>query len=127
MKNSLNFGGWREGDEMVETTGEEIAVALERAKQEPEEPRIVEGTYQRDLELFILKLSDGRRLVLPRENLQWVADATPEKAADFSFEPHGSHIWWPQLDEGLSLEGLLEGLTGNEKWMAKIQRRSVAA
>ena len=112
---------------MVETTDEEIAAALERARNEPEWPRIVDAKYQRDLELFIVRLSDGRRLVLPRENLQWVADATPEQAAEFSFGPHGSHLWWPQLDEGLSLEGLLEGRTGNEKWMAKIQRREVAA
>lgn len=116
---------------ICETTDEEIDAALERARNEPEGPSIVEATYQRDLELFILKLSDGRRLVLPRENLQWVADATPEQAADFNLGPPGgpmgTRIWWPQLDEGLSLEGLLEGLTGNEKWMAKIQRRSVAA
>ncbi|WP_182278244.1 DUF2442 domain-containing protein [Granulicella sp. 5B5] len=116
---------------MVETTDEELAAALERMRQEPEEPHIVEADYQRDLELFILKLSDGRRLVLPRENLQGVADATQEQAADFNIQapggPMGTRIWWPQLDDGMSVEGLLEGRTGNEKWMAKIQRRDAAA
>jgi hypothetical protein len=112
---------------MVETTDEEIAAALEATKHEPEEPRIVEAKYERGLDLFVLKISDGRRLVLPRENLQAVADATPEQAADFNLGPNGSRIWWPQVDEGHALDNMLEGRTGNEKWMAKIQRRVVAA
>ena len=116
---------------MVETTDEEIDAALARAMFEPEPPHILEATYQRDLELFILKISDGRRLVLPRENLQPVADATPEQAADFNITapggPPGTRIWWPQVDAGLPLDGLLEGEYGNEKWMARIQRREVAA
>ncbi len=114
-----------------ETTDEEIDAALERARNEADPPHIVEAVYQRDLELFILKLSDGRRLVLPRENLQGVADATQAQAADFNIQapggPSGTRIWWPQLDDGMSLEGLLEGRTGNETWMAKIERRDVAA
>lgn len=104
---------------MVETTDEEIEAALARAMLEPEPPHILEATYQRDLELFLLKLSDGRRLALPREDLQPVADATPEQAADFNITapggPPGTRLWWPQLDDGISLEGLLEGRTGNEK------------
>jgi len=115
----------------VSISDEDIDEALEQARNEPEEPHIVEAVYQRDLELFILKLSDGRRLVLPRENLQAVADATQEQAADFDIKPPagppGTRIWWPQLADGMSVEGLLEGRTGNEKWMAKIQRRDVAA
>ena len=105
----------------------EIDAALERARQEPEPERIGEATYHRDLAWFVLKISDGQRLVLPRENLQYVADATPEQVVDFNTGPHGSYIWWPQLDEGFSLEGLLEGRTGNKKWMERLQRRTVAA
>jgi hypothetical protein len=104
---------------MVETTDEEIEAALARAMREPEPPHILEATYQRDLELFLLKLSDGRRLALPREDLQPVADATPEQAADFNITapggPPGTRLWWPQVDDGISLDGLLEGRTGNEK------------
>ena len=111
----------------VSISDEDIDEALERARNEPDPPRIVEATYERGLDLFVLKISDGRRLVFPRENLQAVANATPEQAADFNLGPHGSRIWWPQVDEGHALDNLLEGRTGNETWMAKIQRRVVAA
>jgi len=114
---------------VLETTDEEIDAALERAKQEPEEVRIVDVTYRPEpgLDLFVFTLSDGRRLVFPRENLQALKDSTPEQAADFKVSLHGTSIWWPQLDEGHYLPNMLEGRTGNDKWMAKLQRREVAA
>ena len=115
------------GEWVLETTEEDIDAALERAKHEPDPPSILEATYERGLDIFVLKISDGRRLVLPRENLQAVANATPEQAADFNLGPNGSRIWWPQVDEGHRLENMLDGRTGNEKWMAKIQRREAAA
>jgi hypothetical protein len=109
------------------TTDEEIDAALERARHAPERPRIVEAMYHRDLDVFVLKISNGRRLVLPREEMQFISEATPEQAAVFTFEPRGMHIWWPELDEGFSLAGLLEGRIGNDKWMEKLRRVEVAA
>ena len=88
---------------------------------------IVEAVYHRTLDLFELKISNGRRLVFARENLQPLASAAPEQAADFTTKPNGRHIWWPKLDEGLSLAGLLEGRTGNDKWMERLRRLEVAA
>ena len=107
----------------------EVDAALERARNEPEDnsPRIVDASYHRDLDLFVLKVSNGQRLVFPREDLQFVADATPEQAADFAVHSDGAFLWWAQLDEGFRLEGLLEGRTGNKKWMERLQRRAVAA
>jgi hypothetical protein len=104
-----------------------VDAALEQARHAPEPPRIIDASYHRDLDLFVLKISSGQRLVFPRENLQFVADATPEQAAHFTTEPRGAHIWWPELDDGFRVGGLLEGLTGNAKWMEKLQRVGVAA
>jgi len=112
---------------MVETTDEEIDAALERSKHEPKEPAIVAAAYHRDLDVIEIKVSDGRRLVFPRENLQALKGSTPEQAADFNISASGSRIWWPQLDEGHRLENMLEGRTGNDKWMARLQRIEVAA
>ena len=47
----------------------EVDAALERARNEPDGPRIVEATYHRDLDVFVLKVSTGQRLLLPREDL----------------------------------------------------------
>ena len=61
------------------TTDAEIEEALAAARMMPEAPHIVKATYhpERGLDLFVLEISDGRRLVFPREDLQFVADATP--------------------------------------------------
>jgi hypothetical protein len=110
-------------------TDQEIEAALEDARNAPDEPRIVEAVYhaERGLDLFVLKISDGRRLVLPRENLQALKGSTPEQAADFVVGQYGTDIWWPQLDEGHYLPNLLEHRYGNDRWMEALQRRGVAA
>ena len=114
---------------VLETTEQEIDAALERARTKGEFPRIVEATYhsEPDLDLFVLKISDGRRLVIPREYIQPLAGATSEQAAEFTTAPLGSHIWWPKLDDGLHISGLLEHRYGNSQWMARLERRDVAA
>jgi hypothetical protein len=114
-------------DWVLTTTDEEIDAALERARNAPPEPTIVEATYHRELDLFVLKISDGRRLVFPRENLQALKGSTPEQAAAFVVGPFGTDIWWPSLDEGHYLPNMLEGRTGNDAWMERLQRREVAA
>ena len=105
----------------------EVDAALESSTQHPEPLRIIEARYHRALDLFELKISNGRRLVFARENLQPLDGATQEQAADFTTKPNGRHLWWPKLDEGLSLSGLLEGRTGNEKWMERLRQVAVAA
>ncbi len=98
-----------------------------RRMEENPEPTIVEATYRPEpgLDLFVVKISDGRRLVIPREDIQALKGTTPEQAAEFTTEP--AHLWWPKLDQGLSLEGMLVHWYGNERWMQSPERRGVAA
>ena len=56
----------------------------------------------------MLKLTDGRRLLVPREELRELKDATPEQAADLFVVPTGTAVWWPQLEDGLYLPTFLE-------------------
>jgi hypothetical protein len=66
-------------------------------------------------------------MVIQREFIQLRAGATNEQAADFTSKPRGSHIWWQQLHDGLHMDDLLEHRYGNDKWMAGLERREVAA
>jgi|SRR5208283_687183 len=92
------------------TTDEEIDAAIERAKEFARFPRIVEAAYRGEpgLEFLMLKLSDGRRLLIPREELGELKNATVEQATDLQIGPHGVDVWWPQLDDGLYLPDFLE-------------------
>lgn len=116
-------------DWVLETTENDVAAALHALCNASEEPRIVEAAYHPEpsLDLFVLHISDGRRLVLPRENLQALAGSTPEQAARFVVGPHGTDIWWPSLDQGHYLPNLLEGRSGTEQWMAALKRQPIAA
>ena len=52
-----------------------------------------------------LQLSDGRTLGVPLACFPVLESATPEQRAGFELSPRGIH--WDELDEDLSLEGLL--------------------
>jgi hypothetical protein len=97
-------------DWVMTTTDEEIEAALEEARNAPEEVTIFEARYRPEpgLEFLMLRLSDGRRLLIPKEELGELKNATPEQAADLTIGPHGVDVWWPQLDDGLYLPDFLE-------------------
>jgi hypothetical protein len=110
-------------------TDEDIDAAIERAKLIANEPRVIEAKYhpERGLDVFILKINDGRRLAIPREDLQGLENATPEQASDIVIGLHGTDLRWPQLDVDHYLPHLLEHRYGNDSWMERLQRRGVAA
>ena len=60
----------------VVTSDAEIDRAIERAKRLEAEPRLIEVDYEPKPDLFVLKLSDGRRHAIPREDLQGLQSAT---------------------------------------------------
>jgi hypothetical protein len=98
------------------TTDEEIEAALEEARNAPPEVTILEATYRAEpgLEFLMLKLSDGRRLLIPREELGELTNATPEQATELLIVPTGTAVWWPQLDDGLYLPDFLERRWGKQ-------------
>ena len=103
-------------DWVLTTTDEEIEAALEEARNAPEEPLIVEAAYRGEpgLEFLMLRLSDGRRLLIPREELDELKNATPEQASELFIVPSGTGVWWPQLDDGIYLPDFLEHRWGKE-------------
>ena len=101
------------------TTDEEIDTAIEQAKLFADEPLIAEAIYRPGpgLEFLELKLTDGRRLLIPREELGELKNATDAQATDLFIVSTGSGIWWPQLDDGLYLPDFLEYRWRNEQKM----------
>jgi hypothetical protein len=92
------------------TTDEEIDASLERAETFDSFPRIVEAEFHSDgkLEFLLLRLSDGQQMLVPRQMLSELNDATTEQAAELLIGPQGLSVWWPQLDDGLYLPDFLE-------------------
>jgi Protein of unknown function (DUF2442) len=60
-----------------------------------------------DADSMWVELSDGRTLAVPLAWFPRLMDATPEQRAHVEISPQGLH--WDDLDEDISVQGLLEG------------------
>lgn len=91
------------------TRDDEIDSALEHATQLGSELRILEATYhpESSLEFLMLRLSNGHRLLIPREDLSELKTASAEQASHLVIGPNGVDLWWPDLDDGLYLPDFL--------------------
>ncbi len=56
---------------------------------------------------FVVDLQDGRSLTVPLEWFPRLRDATPEQRTRYEFSGRGYGIHWPELDEDISVPGLL--------------------
>jgi hypothetical protein len=58
-----------------------------------------------------VQLDDGREISAPFTKvpwLKWLANATPKQRANWSLEPGGFAIYWPDLDDGIEVCHLLD-------------------
>src|SRR4029077_5375330 len=113
----------------VVTTNSEIDRAISRAKVLRPEPVVTGIEYKPapGLDLFVLKLSDGRRHLLPREDLQGLQSATKDQIGRIEIIGGGTGLHWPALDLDLYVPALLKGIYGNTQWMAKIGQQGGSA
>ena len=63
-----------------------------------------------DASMMWVDLADGRRLGVPLAYFPRLLAATPEQRAQFEFSGAGTGIHWDDLDEDISVEGLLLGV-----------------
>ena len=54
-----------------------------------------------------VSLADGRELAVPREWFPRLRDATPAQRGNWRFIGRGHGIHWPDVDEDISVAGLL--------------------
>jgi|SRR5579862_2530756 len=109
----------------VVTTDEEIDRAIARAKSLESEPRVTSVEYRSGagLDLLILKMSDGHRHVIPREDLEGLRKASKEEVAQVEIIGNGTGLHWAALDLDHYVPSLLNHVYGTKRWMAEIGRR----
>jgi hypothetical protein len=64
-------------------------------------------SVQTDSSLLRVTLADGRELAAPLEWFPRLRDATPEQRLNWRFIGRGQGIHWPDVDEDISVTGLL--------------------
>ncbi len=73
---------------------------------------------------LVVDLVDGRTLMVPLTWYPRLAHGSPAERANWRLIGHGEGIHWPELDEDISLEGLLAGRRSREspnslaRWLA---------
>ena len=72
------------------------------------DPRAIEVEVSED-ELTVV-LADGRRIAVPLAWFPRLLSATAEERSNFEILGGGVGIHWPEIDEDLSVEGLLRGI-----------------
>ena len=63
---------------------------------------------------LLVELSDGRRISVPLVWFPRLLHATPEQRSHFELIGDGEGIHWPDVDEDISVRGLLLGLPSFE-------------
>jgi hypothetical protein len=121
------FGRSIMAEHEVITTDAEIKAALERAKLCDSDPRALAVEHIPAIKLLIVRLSNGRRLVLPIEDLQGLGNATHQQIQNYELLGHGTGISFPDLDVDLYVPALIEGVYGNRRWMAQLGRKGGSA
>jgi hypothetical protein len=111
----------------VITSEAEIESALLRAAGPDTAPKAIKVEHSADLNLLIISLSNGRRLILPTEDVQGLEYANPEQIQNYELLGKGTGISFPDLDVDLYVPALIEGIYGNRRWMAQLGRKGGAA
>jgi hypothetical protein len=86
-------------------------------------PRIVEVDVTKDA--IVAQLADGRVVSVP---LAWswrLSDATPAQRKRFEIIGRGEGVHWPDIDEDISLHGMLHGVPARRPKAAKAKRARV--
>ncbi len=66
-------------------------------------------------DLLVVHLVDGRKLSVPLVWFPTLLEASPEQRNSFRLIGDGEYINWPELDEDLSVAGLLRGVPAAHK------------
>jgi len=113
----------------VVTTDAQIDQALARASRVKAEPRLIDVLYTAgpELDLYILRLADGRRIAIPREDLEGLSNASTEQLKQVEITANGLALRWPALDLDVYLPNLLKRIYGTKAWMAQLGAKGGAA
>jgi uncharacterized protein DUF2442 len=116
----------------IELTAEEearIDEAIRNARDPRDEEVAVSAEYDQRQDLLIVRLKTGQRLAIPREDLQDLAGADPDKVSKVQLEMLGMSLHWEELNVDFRVDDLRQGLYGSERWMQGLaaQRRKNAA
>lgn len=105
---------------MAELTDVAIDAALARGQRTLEtEPRAAAARYDAALDRVVIDLTNGCSFAFPPRLAQGLETATAADLAAVEVLGAGLGLHWEALDVDLSVQGLLAGLFGTKRYMAR--------
>ncbi len=104
-----------------------VEVALERGRiSQQTEPRASSARFDAKSGRIIVELTNGATFAFPPSLVEGLCDATPEQLAEVEVEGMGFGLHWESLDEDYSVPGLMNGIFGTARCMAKRAGRATS-
>lgn len=99
----------------------QFVVATERGEASlRDEPHGKAVYFEASENRFVIELTNGVIFMVPRPLVEGVAAATSEAAADVTLDALGEALHWKQLDQDISVAGMVAGSFGTRRWMAQL-------
>ncbi|MBV8299019.1 MAG: DUF2442 domain-containing protein [Candidatus Eremiobacteraeota bacterium] len=86
-------------------------------------PRVVEAIYDAVPGEIVIRFENGVRMAFPRGLLQGLEAASPGELQDVVIAGPGTGLYWPKLDVGHYVRGLIGGVFGTRTWMQQLRNR----
>lgn len=113
---------------MTELTEAQIDAAEARGRASlAAEPRAVSARYDQRLRRIVVELTNGCAFAFPPSLAEGLQDATPEQLAQVEVLGLGYGLHWEAVDVDLSLPGLMAGLFGTRRFMARQAGQTTSA
>lgn len=91
------------------------------------EPLAISVRYIPTRNSVVVEMNNGASLVIPRQLLQGLGDATPSQLRNVCISGRGTSLSWPDLDADFTMMSLLHGVYGGRKWMSELARQAGSA
>jgi len=109
-------------------TNAEIDAAFRRRDRRlSTEPLAISVRYIPTRNSIVIEMNNGASLVIPRQLLQGLEDASPSRLRTACVSGRGTSVSWPDLDAEFTIMSLLHGVYGGNKWMSELARHAGAA
>ncbi|MGB7085238.1 MAG: DUF2442 domain-containing protein [Phormidesmis sp.] len=80
----------------------------------------VAGYFDAESGKVVIQFENGAEFRFPSKLGQGLKDASEAAISNIKISPSGLGIHWPNIDVGLSIPHLLEGIYGTKRWMSSV-------
>lgn len=112
----------------MDKVGQRHSDAVKNAKDRLRtSPRAKKATFDRKTRRLIVDLENGTTFIVPVDLIQILHSATDAQIEAVKTKVQGLYLSWDELDEDLTLEHLMSGVFGTQKWMGGIRQHLAEA